>query len=799
MQTRIISLALAAVALAGPMVASAQFETGANAQRQPAWEQFKLDPNKKIQLNFRNANVDLVLDMFMKASGITIVKDPTLNQPMTVSSPKAVSLKEAFEILNAALSVRNFELQKQGNLLVITQRRNRENSGFDMEALTRMMQGNTGDVTLEVYRIKYAAASEVARVINEVFQQQQQSQNPFAFMGGGNQRGGRGGFSGFDPRSLFSGQSQGTQIRASSDDFSNSVIVNAPRTKQREVEALIEEIDKQTEQPMQTKVYKLEFADASQLAPTIQTVLTANAPTGRGSTGQGRPQQGFGGFLSRVLGPGANQANVTAETRSNSLVVAATTDQQLVVESLIKELDTEVIVENTTFVIPLTNARADSVATLLQSAFGNRNTGGNRTGGTNNNRNFGGGNNNNRNTGRTNNNRGGGGFGGGRSVDPVTSADGQSIEIPLEDDLGYNEAELLTQIRVGQGGFGAQQGSQGALGRTGDGRLVNINDLGGQVTVIPDPATNSLIIVTDPANLAILQGILAQLDKIPEQVMIETIIVEATLDSSMKLGVEWNYAQNPAFGQVGASGNATTGFGLQNANPALQGFRYTLTGGNLGGFVNALATDDRFQVLSTPRIFTSNNVEAEINISQSVPFILSTREDANGNLTFNYSFQDVGIVLNVLPRITSNGTVTMDVTQTANDLQGFTDFNAPIVNQRQASTTVSVRDGETIVLGGIMRSQITSKVKKLPLLGDIPILGELFKSREKQNVKTELLVFLTPKIVGSDEDGKRLREQQQSQLSPESQKALEKVIPKVDPDKGSGFKKGPKNTSGNGK
>jgi general secretion pathway protein D len=273
-----------------------------------------------------------------------------------------------------------------------------------------------------------------------------------------------------------------------------------------------------------------------------------------------------------------------------------------------------------------------------------------------------------------------------------------------------------------------------------------------------------------------IRNILAQLDKIPEQVMIETIIVEATLDSSSKLGVEWNIVNGNFLGNGGVTGEGGTGFGLQTTPPA-QGFSYTVSGGNLGGFLNALQTDERFKVLSTPRIFTSNNVEAEINISQSVPFIVSQREDVNGNFIFNYSFQDVGIVLTVTPRITANGMVTLDVVQTANDLQGFTDFNAPIVNQRQAQTTVSVQDGSTIVLGGIMRSTVRTTTKKIPLLGDIPILGELFKSREKNEVKTELLVFLTPRVVRNPEQAEQLKNDQVGGLSKAAKDQYQKIRP----------------------
>lgn len=118
----------------------------------------------------------------------------------------------------------------------------------------------------------------------------------------------------------------------------------------------------------------------------------------------------------------------------------------------------------------------------------------------------------------------------------------------------------------------------------------------------------------------------------------------------------------------------------------------------------------------------------------------------------------------------------MEVLQTANDLQGFTDFNAPIVNQRQADTTVAVKDGETIILGGIIRSTVNSTVKKIPLLGDIPILGNLFRSTDKSKSKTELLVFLTPRVVRTPEDAAKLRQQQQQKFSPQTQDQLKKQI-----------------------
>jgi general secretion pathway protein D len=770
-------------------IATAQFDFGGGATgpNEP-WKKFKLNPKTRMKLDFKNANVDMVLSLFSKTSGVTIVKDPSLTGPITITSAKPLPLNDAFEVLSATLKLKGFELTDQGKMMIIRNTNSRNNQGgrggggggFDPSSISpeMMQQFMGGNSVLKVYPIQYANAAQVARVLNDVFAQAQDPMQQFLqqmMQQGGNRnqpqgRGGRPqgfGGGGFGGRGGTSGQT----VRASSDDFSNTVIVNAPQSQQASIESIIKQIDKQTEQPLSPKVFKLEFAIAQDISAAVQNVLTANAPRGRGGSGNQQVpiEQRFQAAF-RLGNAQAAFGSVVAEPRTNSLIVTATDDNLKLVESVIKELDVDIKMESTTFVFPLMNARADQIAQLMNQAFGARtgtnrtNTGGTRTTGTNTGRN---------NQQPRNNGGGGGGFGGGTSEMGMTQAELEAILANPDIDNGT----LETNVAVQQGGFfggGGQQNrpaTQQSTGRDAQGRLVPTRDLTNQITVIPDQNTNSLIVVTSPENLELIRQIFAQLDKIPEQVMIETLIVEATLDSSTKLGVEWDFSSNKA----GLGHEGGTGFGVGNANPEREGFKYTIAGNDFSVFVNALKTDQKFHVLSTPRIFTSNNSEASINISQRVPYVLSSREDPNGNLTFTYAFQDVGIVLTVTPRITSNGYVTMDINQQANDLQGFTSFNAPIINQRQADTTVSVKDGETIILGGIIRNTISATTKKVPLLGDIPLLGELFKSTDKQNVKTELLVFLTPRVVRDPEEAKKLREEQLKNLSKQTKESVNKA------------------------
>lgn len=796
-----------------PVLSFGQFDFGGGATSAPKdpWTEFKMNAKTRVKLDFRNASVDSVLAYFSKTSGIPIIKDPALSGTMSLSSPNSISLSDAFSMLKTALDLKSFDLKKEGKALVIRQRKQDQRgaggmgmgSGFSMSPdQMNSAFGQNSRNELKVYQLKNANASQVARVVNEVFASSQSpfdqfmqqmsmgggfnsgrqgmqggGNNPFQFGRGGGRTGG-GGFGG-GMRGFGGGQTQ--TVRASSDDYSNSVIINAPSSDQRQVEALIKQLDRETEQPLKPVVYKLEFAVAADLAVAVQNVLTTNAPRGRGGAGQTNVpiDQRFQQAM-RFGNAQAAFGTVVADARTNSLIVTATQDNHVLVASVLKELDQKIEFQPSTFVLPLNNARADQVATLLNQTFGTRSgTGTNRTTGT---------------VGRSPQTQtrlngagtgAGTGAGGGRSREILpTEEELQSGMLNL-DEVDPVTGEFVPVVAVQQGGgFGMfQQGGQRqnqqtrqATGRDAQGRLINVNDLTGQITVIPDQNTNSLIVVASPDQADFIRKIIDQLDHIPEQVMIETIIVEATLDASNKMGIEWNYSQTKPFKTPGTTGTANSGFGLANANPALQGLRYTLSGGALTSFLNALSTDKKFQVLSTPRIFTSNNSEAQINISQRVPYVLSSRTDANNNLTYTYAFEDVGIILTVTPRITSNGYVTMEVNQTANDLQGFTDFNAPIINQREADTTVSVKDGETIILGGIIRNSVTSTVKKIPLLGDLPLLGNLFKSSDKQSVKTELLVFLTPHVVRNEDEARRIRESEAARLSKETNKSLEGLI-----------------------
>jgi general secretion pathway protein D len=470
-------------------------------------------------------------------------------------------------------------------------------------------------------------------------------------------------------------------------------------------------------------------------------------------------------LTARVGSLNAAAGQVVPDTRTNTLTISTTAENMATVEKILEELDSQVHPQSNTLVIRLQNARANDLATLLTQAFSSTTNRGYGVGGYGNTNNQGSTNpffnNGNRNGGFGGQNRGGGGggFGGGGfnrgaadvggqpKIAAARLAANQQDDLLPPDQLGQTfQSAQLPNSRGGisvtspfQRGTGSSPfGGGGGLGNFGIG-----NNSG--VVVVPDTNSNSLIINTDPANMEMLRQLVQRLDVVSDQVLIEALIVEASLDKETKLGVDWSWTHAVAGGNKGTAQVGVPSAAASAATPG--GLKYSVVGTNLQAVLSALATDQRFNVLATPRIFTANNQPAEINIGQQVPYILSTLVDTNGAQTFNYGYLNVGIILDVVPRIAQSGLVTMDVQQTANELVTFTSFNAPIINQREATTEVSVMDGQTVIIGGIIRDQVSTTVNKTPILGDIPLIGSLFRSTDKTKSKTELMVFLTPRIV----------------------------------------------------
>jgi general secretion pathway protein D len=291
---------------------------------------------------------------------------------------------------------------------------------------------------------------------------------------------------------------------------------------------------------------------------------------------------------------------------------------------------------------------------------------------------------------------------------------------------------------------------------------------GGKVTVTPDKATNSLVIMASPNDYQNLLQVIQKLDKRRRQVFVQALIAEISLDKLKDLGLEW--------GMLGAAsdGKYASVIGKYDPQGTIQAILATLATSGLSSFVtipkldtpanfaavlHALQSKGVVNVLSTPNILTSDNKEAEIFVGQNVPFITANTTYNTGEAqTSNIERKDVGIDLKITPQISEGEFVKLDIYQEISAVVPTVVSNRTvnasdlITTKRSAKTSVVVKDKETVVIGGLIQDQETESENKIPFLGDIPGLGWLFKSTSKQRTKTNLLIVLTPRIIRGAEE-----------------------------------------------
>jgi general secretion pathway protein D len=266
------------------------------------------------------------------------------------------------------------------------------------------------------------------------------------------------------------------------------------------------------------------------------------------------------------------------------------------------------------------------------------------------------------------------------------------------------------------------------------------------VRVVADAVSNSVMVLSPERNFDRIRRLLEQLDQPVKQVLVRILVAEVTLEKGIDLGVELTGGTRDST----TASNVFTDFNLFDSALGVNGFLIENT--DFRAAIRALATDTNFDVLSRPYVLTTDNQEATVNVSQEVPVITGSRTDQNNNVTSTFERRDVGIILTVTPQINSEGLVVLDVTQELSALSDqalpvATDVESPIINKRTMTTRVLVEHGQTAVIGGLVKDQIAQTVRKVPLLGDIPLLGHLFKRTESTKSQTELLIFLTPQVV----------------------------------------------------
>jgi general secretion pathway protein D len=367
--------------------------------------------------------------------------------------------------------------------------------------------------------------------------------------------------------------------------------------------------------------------------------------------------------------------------------------------------------------------------------------------------------------------------------------------------------QLHAQQRIGGGfgGFGGfNPGNQNRAGSTTGGQYNNNGTVGG-ATIYVDPDTKNIIVIADAPTSQQISNVISDLDRPKPQVLIKVVFLLVIHNNSLDIGVEGNWGNSFGNSMTNTIANV---FGMNGLNSLTTNFNavppmavpaltqsspgaglYQILGSDFQATLRAIASAGKAELLSRPSILARDGQPATITVGQSVPLITSvTFAGVSATPVNNVTYTDVGIILKVTPYISPEGYVEMIVSP-QNSAVSKTDtvpisagVNAPVIDISSADTVVVTPDSQTVVIGGLMGSGKSAGESKIPILGDIPFIGALFKRKTTSDTKTELLIFLTPHIVQAPSQLAALAEHEQAHtLTPQSysEKELDRFLEKV--------------------
>lgn len=588
---------------------------------------------------------------------------------------------------------------------------------------------------VRVFQLRYADATNVADVINQVFGDQSSSSSRSG-MGGMQFRGPMGG----PPGMMQSEQTSSVGVVAAADSMTNTVVVTGPDAVLTVIESVIQKLDAKIPNVADVKVFHLQYADATDTAELINEVFgeqssTSSSRSSRSSRNSQSQQvmfgmrggMGPGGMMGGQQSSGSSVSDVSviasADTQTNAIVVSGPAETLAIVAQVINELDVNPEQERRIFVYPLENANATNLMTILNNLF---------------------------------------------------------TEMAALEEQGSTSRSGSQQFQGGQASRGATGGTSSTSSSDGD-------DLSEETYFEADPNTNSLLCMTSTKNYEKIKPIIEELDKPVGQVLIKVLFAEVTHSDGMDLGTEFSMlnlrdsgGSTQTIGIFGKPDSLTT----MSGDTSSTGLAVRTIEGDLDITLRALQETQKLNVLSRPYVLTRNNQTATITVAEEVP--IPESETTSGSIGSTTSFtyrKDIGIVLEVTPSINRKGLVNMTVvpqitTRTGETVQISESLNPAVFATRSASTQVAVADGQTIVIGGLIEDQVSETVKKIPLLGDIPLAGALFRRTVSQKSKTELLIFLTPHVAKTPEELTPISELERSQSALEQNKEIADIYRK---------------------
>ncbi len=599
-------------------------------------------PVGKVTLNFVNSDISTVIKAMSDMTGRTFVVDPRVKGTLNITSPRPVSASVAYDILLSSLRMQGFAaVQVDGVVRIIPEA---DAKFYAVPMVARPARSRVGgEMATRVFTLKHESSAQFLAALRPLV----------------------------GPNGVMSAEPS-----------SNTLVVTDYADNLARLAQVIESMDvPSADDPV---LIPLRYASAEEVAALVGRVFTQTAGAG-------------------AIGAGLGPVQVSADTRSNSLIVRGR-DRNMVnkVQKLADTLDVPTPAAGNVHVIYMKNASAVEVAKTLRNILSG-------------------------------------------DTSALQQVQGQSV---------------ATTALPGTPGVGtATLGAQQAAGLPSGAGMIQA-----------DAASNALIITAPEAIFNNIKVVAEKLDVRRAQVLIEALITEVTADKAAQFGIQWMGATTAnslsqgtniggLFGNSDASTNIASIAGAINsggsalASIATNGLNLGLyKTDSLGVLARALQTDADANVLSTPTLLTLDNEEAKISVGSNVPFATGSYTNTGASSTSvnpftTYERKDVGLTLRVKPQISEGGTVRLEIYQEVSKLNPAADPTLSTTDKRSIESTVLVDDGRVIVLGGLIEDQVADSQDRVPILGDIPVLGHLFRYTKREHKKINLMVFLRPVIV----------------------------------------------------
>jgi general secretion pathway protein D len=655
--------------------------------------------NSKVQIDFVDAPLSDVVQYFARITGRNFILTDDLKGDVTIISHTKVTIAEAYEAFLSALETAGYTTVTVGGMTKIVSHGEAGNT-----PLRVYENGNipyTDNFVTQIIQLENVSVGDISSVVKDL---------------------------------------GGKSAKVIAYAPTNTLIITDSAVNIRRVYRIISQLDVEAPRA-RMEIIPLEYATASEVEQIIEELYgsaesasSSSSSSSNSSSGSRRnnrrnrnrepaAEASTGATSTTVGSEGKYIEKIISDERTNSLIIMANDEAMTAVRKLIEQIDVDVdITKNAQLhVIYLEHAKAEDISQVLSNLSDSSSSSNNN---------------------RTNSSRRGGNTESGR------------------------------RGPVGPGGAAAAESES-----TSTGSATAAFDSGVRIT--SDENTNSLVIIATPDQMRILQSVIDKLDIVRKQVFVEAVIMELASEDSSELGLGVHLgnsdgADNPTVsllsGQLGGSSlglsqDLLTGMALGVFGPSIDvsvpdlttGTTQTLSIPAFGVVLNAIQSNSSTNILSTPNILTMDNEEAKIVVGRNIPFPVSNSFNANGQPVISYQREDVAITLKVTPQINESNYVTLQVFQEVQEVEedssGLDVSSAGfITSKRSAETTVVIRDNQTVVLGGLMGSTDTEVETKVPVLGDLPLLGRLFRGTRTTSRKTNLLIFLTPHVINEPAD-----------------------------------------------